>query len=90
MIGRRAASSAGAAAVAVLAGTPLCRGSVGVLVLRRHRVDGVEHLGGHVARQRIDHPCQVCTWGHRARHRQLPRKEKDSSSVKQNWTHLRC
>lgn len=55
MISRGAASpSSCAAAVAVLAGAPLCRGGVGVLVLARHRGDGVEHLGSHVAWEGVD------------------------------------
>lgn len=90
MIGRRAAPSPGAAAVAVLAGAPLRRGGVGVLVLTRHRVDGIEHLGGHVPRQCVDYPGQVCTWRRRARRGRSPGKEKDRLIVRQNWTHLRC
>lgn len=59
MIRGRAASSTGASAVAILAGAPLCGGGIGVLALARDRRNGIEHLGGHVAWQRVDHTRQV-------------------------------
>lgn len=52
MISAAAASSTctAASAVAVLAGAPLCRGSVRILVLSGHRCDSIEHLGCNVPR----------------------------------------
>lgn len=52
-------SSSCAAAVAILAGTPLCGGGVGVLALACNRGDGIEHLRGHVAWEGVDSSCQV-------------------------------
>lgn len=60
MISRGAPSSSSrAAAVAVLAGAPLCGGGVWVLALACDCCDGTEHLRGHVAWERVDSPCQV-------------------------------
>lgn len=60
MVSRGTASSPCAAAVAVLAGAPLCWGGVGVLALACDCGDGIEHLGGHVAWESVDSSRQVC------------------------------
>lgn len=75
MISRGAAASSGAAAVAVLAGAPLRRRGVGVLPLARDRGDGVEHLGGHVAGERVDGARQV--WERRRRGKKIQSKKKE-------------
>lgn len=90
MISRGAAASSGAPAVAVLAGAPLRRRGVGVLPLARDRSDGVEHLGGHVAGERIDGTRQV--WERRRRGKNTVKEEerRKKMGLKGETAHLRC
>lgn len=61
VISRGAPASSCAPPIAVLARAPLRGGGVGVLALACDCGDGVEHLRGHVTRERVDSTCQV--WG---------------------------
>ena len=54
------AAAPSTAAIAILARGPLGWRGVGVLSLACHGCDGTEHLRGHVLRQGIHSPCQIC------------------------------
>lgn len=54
------AAAPSTAAIAILAGGPLGWGGVRVLSLACHSCNGTEHLRGHVLRQGVHGPCQIC------------------------------